>query len=155
MNTTYAIAVGGRSEKGDSAQVEIGSTTTQLDKEPPIISQIKVDQAMYPKLNKVQTVITWNTNELADSKVLFWEGAAYPTDSEKINIKDNKENVLNHMVTITTLKPGTVYGMQVESTDASGQKAQSKATAILTPRQQESVVQLIIKNIEDIFGMGQ
>jgi hypothetical protein len=155
MNTTYAIAVGGRSEKGDSAQVEIGSTTTQIDKEPPIISQIKVDQAMYPKLNKVQTIITWNTNELSSSKIIYWEGAAYPTDPEKINIKESGDLDTAHMVTVVTLKPGTVYGLQVESVDASGQKSQSKATAILTPRQQESVVQLIIKNIEDIFGMGQ
>jgi hypothetical protein len=155
MNTTYAIAVGGRSETGDSAQVEIGNTTTELDTQAPTISQIKVDQAMYPKIDKVQTNVTWNTNELSDSKVMFWEGVERPVDETKISIKENKESALSHMVTITTLKPGTVYGMQVESTDASGQKALSKATAILTPRQQESVVQLIIKNIEDIFGFGK
>jgi len=53
------------------------------------------------------------------------------------------------------LKPGGVYRIKVISEDIAGQVSTSKATAILTPKQSESVTQLIIKNVEDIFNFGK
>ena len=60
-----------------------------------------------------------------------------------------------HIVTLTNLKPGGVYRIKVISEDIAGQVSTSKATAILTPKQSESVTQLIIKNVEDIFNFGK
>ncbi|PIR58050.1 MAG: hypothetical protein COU71_00680 [Parcubacteria group bacterium CG10_big_fil_rev_8_21_14_0_10_38_31] len=152
MDTIYDLEIKSRTSDGEIALLDLGRKRTGADEEPPVMSQIKVDQAVYPKLNKVQTIISWTTNEPAKSKVVYWEGVEEP---KKPNIKDHDEFVTKHIVTLTNLKPGGVYRIKVISEDIAGQVSTSKATAILTPKQSESVTQLIIKNVEDIFNFGK
>lgn len=152
MDTLYDLEVKSRTSDGEIATFDLGRKRTGADEEPPVASQIKVDQAVYPKLNKVQTIISWTTNEPAKSKVVYWEGIEEPKEP---NIKENDEFVTKHIVTLTNLKPGGVYRLKVISEDLAGQVSTSKPTAILTPKQSESVTQLIIKNVEDIFNFGK
>jgi hypothetical protein len=152
INTLYSLSVGGVTPKGERVSVDVGNKRTSADISPPIISQMKIDQALYPKLNKVQTVVSWVTNEPSIGKVIYWEGKEEPLDPE---FKESMETVNRHIITLTNLKPGTVYRLKVESRDRAGQVAVSNTTAILTPKQQESVINLIIKNVEDIFNLGK
>ncbi|MCR4283878.1 MAG: FG-GAP-like repeat-containing protein [Parcubacteria group bacterium] len=152
MNTLYDLEIKSRTDDGEIATFDLGRKKTGADEDPPVMSQIKVDQAVYPKLNKVQTIISWTTNEPAKSKVVYWEGVDEPAEP---NVKEHDEFVTKHIVTLTNLKPGGVYRLKVESEDIAGQESISKPTAILTPKQSESVTQLIIKNVEDIFNFGK
>ena len=53
---------------------------------------------------------------------------------------------------MTNFIAGEVYQFQVESTDSNGKTVRSQTHTILTPRQQESVFQLIMNNIVQTFG---
>ena len=53
---------------------------------------------------------------------------------------------------ITKFEPGKVYSFRAESIDSGGNVSTSKIYTILAPRQSESVFQVIMKNVEDVFG---
>jgi hypothetical protein len=58
----------------------------------------------------------------------------------------------NHLFVMTDFTPGSIYQFQVESIDSNGHKIRSKTYTILTPRQKDSVFQVILNNVEQTFG---
>ncbi|MDI6717591.1 MAG: hypothetical protein QMD86_00880, partial [Patescibacteria group bacterium] len=57
----------------------------------------------------------------------------------------------NHSIILTNLKPGTIYQVKVISNDMSGNKTIFGPRTIITPRQTESIFDVIFKNFEDTF----
>ena len=57
-----------------------------------------------------------------------------------------------HASVITKFEPGQIYTFKVESIDNSNNVFLSKTYTILTPKQKETVFQVIVKNLEGIFG---
>ncbi|KKR20097.1 MAG: hypothetical protein UT48_C0022G0014, partial [Parcubacteria group bacterium GW2011_GWE2_39_37] len=57
-----------------------------------------------------------------------------------------------HVAVITKFEPGTVYSFRVYANDSAGNTTISKTFTVLTPKQKESVFQLILKNFESTFG---
>jgi len=122
---------------------------TKKDAEPPKISNLRIDNALLPgRVDKVLTVVTWRTNEPANSLVYFEEGLGIGELKNKAGKED--EFVLEHTVILVT-KTGTVYRLQVVSADESGNKEESSIKTILTPRSEESILDIIIKNFEETF----
>jgi len=104
---------------------------------------------------KVQAVITWNTDEPATTRVFYDKGVSQ-SDNFKESTKLDNNYTKKHIVVITSFDPGAIYRYKVESVDSAGNAAVSKIYTILTPRQKESVFQMIMKNIEETFGwMGR
>ena len=58
----------------------------------------------------------------------------------------------DHIIVITKFKPGTVYTFRVESIDASGNSTLSKPHTFMTAKQKESIIQVIIRVLENTFG---
>jgi ribosomal protein S27E len=79
------------------------------DTTPPVISDVKVS-GITDKL----AVVSWSTNEPADSTVEYGTTAGY---GQKVS---DGSFVLYHSVTLTGLAPSTVYHFCVASSDASG-----------------------------------
>ena len=123
---------------------------TKLDIEPPKISSIRIDNALLPEnVDKVLTVVSWRTNELANSIAYFEEGIGFgEVLANKTGLE--KEFTLEHTV-ILTLKIGTIYRIQISSTDEAGNETKSSARTILTPRVEESILNIIIQNFEEAF----
>ena len=140
-----------RNKEGNEVKSEIISFSTKKDVSPPIISQVKADSTLFPgREEKVQTIISWKTDEPSLGSISYQEGVT-ETDKIKLTSKDVALKT-DHFVVITKFKPNTVYKFFVESEDIVGNKAKSKDFTTLTPQKQESVIQLIIRSFEDIFG---
>lgn len=149
----YQVKLLGQDTKGDTVERVIETYSTGEDKTPPQIAQVQTDQALSTgKELKVQTVISWDTDEPATSRVYFQKGfvASSSDMSEKSALDLNYTK--KHGIVITKFEPGAIYTFRVESTDSSGNPALSKLFTVLTPRQKESVFQIILKNFESIFG---
>ena len=150
QGTTFALTIKARDLDGNETIQEAESFTTGKDENPPVIDQVRTDSALTQNDN-VQTIISWTTDELADTSLLYREGRS--GEEKEVRITDNE--TLNHVAVITTFKSGVVYYFKVKSVDQSENIGLSSEYALLTPKKKENVVQLIINNFEQIFGWAK
>ena len=145
--TNYSLVVKVRDEEGNETEETASNFTTGIDENPPLISQVRTESAL-AQSDKVQTIIHWETDEPANTSLIYKEGQY----GEEKEVKINDNYTLNHVAVVTVFKPGTVYYFQVKSIDQAGNEAQSSEHAVLTPRRRENIVQIIINNFQEIFG---
>jgi len=84
-----------------------------VDSTPPRISDISASN-----ITETGADISWETNEESDSQVEYW---ASPTTLSPLDT----ERVLNHLVSLTDLTPGTTHHFRVMSTDKADNQAAS------------------------------
>ena len=153
--TKYDVKVSGYNDKGNL--IEGGQTlsiTTSVDVTPPVISGFKVDSALVPgRTDKLQTIVSWTTNEPSNSIVYYQEGSATSNSNGEFanKVEDKDSYILNHAVILSSFKPGTIYQIKISSTDQAGNKANFGPRTIITPQQNQSIFDVIFKNFEDTF----
>ena len=148
-NVPYTLKVISRDEKGNEVKSSEYNLQTAKDVQPPAIINIQTQSAVSSR-DKVQTIVSWRTAEPATSRVVYQEGAMINPAMEKSSPL-NSDFKTSHVVVFTNFKPGTVYRLRIESVDESGNISSSKDLTILTPQKQETVIDLIVKNFQDVF----
>jgi hypothetical protein len=153
--TTYIVNISGVNEKGNTVESATPiKVTTSTDVTPPAITGFNVSGTLVPGRNdRIQTVVSWKTDEPADSTVYYEEGAGTPNDTKDLANKATGTGTItaSHSVILASLKPGTIYRIKVTSTDDSGNKATFGPRTIITPQQTQSITDIIFKNFEDSF----
>lgn len=94
--------------------VPTSTPTSTPDVAPPVISTI------VSSVSTSSAVITWSTNEIADSQIFYGASTTY-----SLSTALNSAPVTNHSQTLTGLDTDTLYHFQVRSKDASGNLATS------------------------------
>ena len=148
--TDFEVTVKVRDEAGNESEDEAGSFTTEKDESAPIIEQTKTDSALATN-DKVQTIISWITNEPTTGSIIFKDGSSGQEKEIEVDAIYSQQ----HIAVVTEFKPGTVYYFKVKSVDQAGNETISQDFALLTPRRKENIVQIIISNFEDIFGWAK
>lgn len=155
--TIYQVELSGKNAKGNVTSRVIETYSTSADDLPPQIFQVQTESALSTgKDTRVQTIISWMTNEPTLGQVNYIKGVNQNADdfNEKTPLETGYGK--KHVMVITKFTPGTVYSFRVSAIDSAGNQTLSKIYTILTPRQKESVFQLILKNFESTFGwMGK
>ncbi|MEK7145614.1 MAG: fibronectin type III domain-containing protein, partial [Patescibacteria group bacterium] len=156
----YQVELSGEDAGGNIVSKTLSTFSTSEIDSPPVITQVQTDAALIPGAQTaVQAIVSWLTNEPATSQVFYQRGFAKTSDpskefSQKTPLDPNF--IKRHILVITNFESGAVYQFQVESVDSSGNATRSKTYTILTPRQKESVFQVIMNNMEDTFSwVGQ
>lgn len=149
----YQITLSGKDAKGTKVEKVISSFSTTKDDLPPEISGIQTQSALsQSKDAKVQTIITWDTNEPTISQIKYakgvFEGENDLTESGSIETVYAKK----HTIVITKFAVGEVYSFRVLAIDSGGNQTLSGPHIILTPKQKEGVFELIIRTFESTFG---
>lgn len=149
----YEIELSSQDAQGNTAIQQIPLFSTSEDDLPPVIFNIKVDSTVFlDKSNRTQTIIIWLTNEPTTAKI-YWQEGVYGADVELINETDlNFDYTREHIMVFTKFKANLVYSFRVESIDSGGNVSMSKTNTFMTPKQQESILQIIIRILEDTFG---
>jgi hypothetical protein len=147
---TYAVKISALDEQGNQAEGALPDFITAKDENPPEIDQVKTDSALAQN-DKVQTIISWITDEPATTAFFYKEGAT--GDFKEVIISEAYST--NHVVVATIFKPGTVYHFKVKSVDQSGNEKITMDFALLTPQKKENIVQIIVTNFQDIFGWAK
>ncbi|HEU0085857.1 MAG TPA: immunoglobulin-like domain-containing protein [Candidatus Paceibacterota bacterium] len=151
--TSYEVTVSGLNSRGNL--IEGGSpitVRTQTDSTPPVISNLKVESNLVTgRTDRVQTIISWQTDEPSDSIVYFEEGSGSSTKELSGKIV-NPELTKNHLVILSAMKPATVYRFAVSSTDDANNTVKPPVRTFITPRKSESIVDIIFKNFDDTFN---
>jgi hypothetical protein len=148
--TMYSFNVLISDEAGNLARSDQYSFSTGDDTEGPVITGVNNRSTIISGQNKVQTVITWTTNEPTSSLVQYSLGAG--SGNYEQSSVENDDFVQNHIVVISGLKPGSVYRYRVVSKDYASNQSESEAYVLLTPQKEVSALDLIIQNLQSSFG---
>ncbi len=152
--TTYEVKAYGLTKDGNLVEVKEGMTvTTSQDVTPPQITNFKVDSTLIPsRSDRIQTVVSWRTDEPATSVIYYEEGSGSP-GAALANKQENADTLTDsHVVILTKLKPGTIYRFQISSSDDAGNTTTLPISTVVTPRQNQSIVDVIFKNFGDTFS---
>ena len=152
--TTYGIELLSTDPHGNTARRDMANYTTGKDIAPPEITQVRTDITVFPGAgNKIQVIVFWGTDELSTSQVLYDEGVAGVEGTEPaLSTSETIDMGTKHTIVIANWKPNTVYRFRVASTDASGNRAESKDFTVKTPQQKASIIDIIIANFSSTFG---
>ncbi|HAS84665.1 MAG TPA: hypothetical protein DCS23_01125 [Candidatus Yonathbacteria bacterium] len=153
--TAYEVNLSGVTEQGNIAEAGSPlSVTTSTDTTAPVISGFKVDNALVPgRTDRIQTIVSWVTDEPSNSTAYYQEGAGAPGETEELANKNEilDSYVTSHSIILPSLKPGTIYRLKVTSSDDSGNEGSFGPRTVITPKQTESITDIIFKNFEDSF----
>ena len=151
--TSYEISISGINSSGNLVEGSAPfNVRTSIDNIPPQISNIKVESALIVgRTDKVQTIVSWNTDEAATSAVYYEEGSGSPT-AKLADKQEDLELTKNHVVIISNFKPGTIYRFTVSSSDSAGNNTLPPVRTIITPKKTDSIVDVIFKNFDETFN---
>ena len=127
-STTYYYKVKSKDAVGNEAvsgQYTFTTNTADPDIAVPVISSVTV----YP--HATTTVISWNTNENATSKI-YYATADLTATSTVISAIENSTLVSAHSIELSGLATSTLYYFRVESRDASNNTATSTQNSFTT-----------------------
>ena len=148
--TEFSLKLKVRDEEGNETEETFPNFTTTKDEAAPKIERVKTDSALTQN-DKVQAIISWNTDELSTGEIFYKEGKAGNEKRFEVNLAPS----FAHIGVITSFKSGVVYYFKVKSTDQAGNAVISSDYALLTPKQRQNIIQVIIGNFTDIFGWAK
>jgi hypothetical protein len=150
-DTYYSALITAESEAGDKVQSPPFTFLTIRDVVPPVISKVNTESTLYPGADtKVQTIVSWETDEEAVCQFSFHQGF---NAAEKVDVLPIEADYTKKHVTVTTnLLPSTVYKFWVECYDKVQNKTRTSDYIMLTPTREQNIFDIILKNFESTFG---
>ena len=149
--TDYVVIAKGRDKGGNEAVSEAQKVTTATDTRPPAISNVRVEPVVQGVGEEAtaQLVVSWDTDELSSSQVLYGEGS-----SGSLSNKTQKDDSLtfNHLVVVPNLQVSKVYHLKVVTADKANNESQSIDQVVITPKATRSALNLVISNLSQAFG---
>lgn len=150
-DTYYSAMVEVENEYGEKAKSSPFTFLTIKDEVPPEISKVKTESTLYPGGDtKVQTIISWETDELSVCQLFYHQGLATGEEVEKLEVEENYTQ--KHVQVTTNLLPSTVYKFWIKCWDDVENEGRSRDFSMLTPTREESIIDIILKNFESTFG---
>jgi hypothetical protein len=150
--TTFEVTYFGHTADGVKIEGSSIRVTTQIDNKAPAISDVSISSAFIPyRPNQLQTLISWKTDEPANSIVEYEEGPG-SADELANKLGEEEEYTKEHIVVLPGFKPGTIYRVKITSSDMAGNDGLVPTRTIITPVATDSVFEIIINNFEDVFG---
>lgn len=151
--TFYDVEIESVDADGNVAAETFERFSTAEDDLPPELSHIQADSTVFlDRGDKIQTIISWLTNEPATSRVYYQEGVhglgVDLVEATALNTDYSKE----HVMVVTKFKPGLVYTFRVESIDSGGNTTLSKPHTFMTAKKRESIIDMILRILEETFG---
>ncbi len=150
-NTEYSFLINVEDEKGEKAASPEIRVSTGKDTQPPRILEVKTSSAISPRGQAIQTIISWQTDELSTSRVYYVEGIKWEDKLAKSTPMDNILSI-RHIVVLPKLKPGKVYLFKTESIDSSQNRSFSKTYTLFTPQRRKTIIQIMMSQFEKTFG---
>jgi hypothetical protein len=151
--TEYNIIVKGIDRFGNEAQSDIFEIRTATDSRPPTVSNIRIEGGILTSEDvseekSAQLIVAWDTDEPSTSQVELGEGSGVTytqISSEDSNLTSN------HLIIMSNLSPSKVYHLRVISTDSADNTVRSADQVTITPKNTESVVEVLFGALGDIF----
>ncbi|MFZ2152908.1 MAG: fibronectin type III domain-containing protein [Microgenomates group bacterium] len=150
-DTDYIVIVKGKDYAGNEAKSSQNKFKTSADLRPPLITDMRAEGAIngVGEVTKAQIMVYWNTDEPATSQIEYGEGTGtdYPNRTQ-----EDGNLTMNHVVTVTDLKPSQVYHLRIISRDRIGNQIESADNVTVTPKATKSALDLVVNSLSKSFG---
>ena len=153
QNTTYHFRIGGVDKYSVKVMSADSTFKTSKDTTGPKIDDIRSETLRSRDAEgkeKISVIVNFTTNEEATSYVEYAEGITMATYNKKTRVNNTLN--LSHSALIEGLKPATTYHYRIVTKDRYGNTTKSMDKTILTPKESETVLQKIIKVLEETFS---
>jgi hypothetical protein len=150
-DTEYHYQIVSRDEFGNEVVDDDKAVRTPLDTEGPKIVSVKTDVMPLGEGDETaQVIISYETNKPATTLIQYDEGVI----GGKYSMSTIKDSTLNmtHTVIIKDLTPATTYHFRIATEDRRKNQTTSNDYTFLTPSKEKSILQLIIKALEETFS---
>ena len=151
LGASYSAVVKAQSVLGDTVTSPKLYFTTVKDVEPPVIAKVTQDSTLFASADvKVQTIVSWNTDEKAYCQ--FYSREGLNPSVEATGRGEETDPRTDHVEVITEFLPSTVYQFWIECRDPSGNKSKSENFVLFTPDKVKSIIDIILENFQGTFG---
>jgi len=151
FDTYYSAVIKVESEEGESAASEPITFITIKDEYAPVVSKVNTESTLYPGTeNKIQTIASWESDEPAQCQLFYHQGLVLIDEPD--TLPKEEDFSAKHVQVITNFLPSTVYKFWIVCNDEALNESKSDDFTMLTPTQEESIIDIIIKNFESSFG---
>jgi hypothetical protein len=150
-NTEYHYQIVAHDQSGNEVVDEDKVVRTPLDTVGPKISDLKIDVMPINENDTTgQVIISWKTDKPATSLVQYDEGIIGGRYSKSSTEDTTLSNT--HTVIIKGLDAGKNYHFRILAKDKRGNETISNDYNFITPTQEKSILQLILKSLEETFS---
>jgi phosphodiesterase/alkaline phosphatase D-like protein len=150
-NQEYHYQILAKDDAGNEVADADKIVRTPLDTEGPKITNVKIDVLPMGESDTTSSIIvSWTTNKPASTLVEYGEGVIGGT-YDKRSVEDASLNN-SHTVIIKGLTPATSYHYRLVSADKRNNQTISQDYTFVTPAKEKSILQLILKSLEETFA---
>lgn len=153
FGTRYTAVISATNKAGDNYDSKPFSFITVRDVIAPIISKVKNESTLFPGDDaKVQTIISWLTDEPAFCQVYYTQGLVHDAATAGDSLPKEKDPLSNHTQVIVGFVAGTVYKFWLVCDDVAGNETQSEDYVLITPIKEKNIIDIILENFQGTFG---
>ena len=150
-SSLYVFTIRGRDEYGNQAVSDPIRYVTGADTKPPSVEDLVIETPIVGEgvESKAEIVLSFTTDEPAFSQVMWGAGTGseYPQSTQT-----SAEATTDHMIVLRDLNPTSTYHLKIKTTDQTKNSSETEDTVVVTPTAQAAAFELILKNLEGIFG---
>jgi hypothetical protein len=126
---------------------------TVRDVVPPLISKVANESTLFPSEDtKVQTIITWITDEPAYCQVFYIQGLVRSEVKPPDSLPIEDDPVTLHTRVVIGFAPAQVYKFWTKCHDEAKNESQSEDFVLITPIKEKNIIDLILENFQGTFG---
>lgn len=153
FGTRYTGIVTATNEAGDNVDSKPFSFITVRDVLPPEIAKVTNESTLFPgEDTKIQTILTWQTDEPSYCQVFYLQGLVKQAGDEGDSLLPEVNPVENHTQVIVGFSPGNVYKFWMKCHDEAGNTTQSEDYVLITPIREKNIIDIILENFQGTFG---
>ena len=153
FGTKYSATIISTNESGDTAVSKPFTFVTVRDVVPPVISKVKNESTLFPSEDtKIQTIVTWQTDEPANCQVFYTQGLIHGESNKGESLPIEQNPLADHTQVIVGFAPATVYKFWIECADESKNSATSEDFVLITPIKEKNIIDVILENFQGTFG---
>lgn len=151
LGTRYSAVITATNESGDTLSSDPFTFITIRDVIPPAITKVKNESTLFPgEDTKIQTIVSWETDEPAVCQVFYTQGAAGSGEGDSLPLEPNP--LTQHTQVIVGFAPSTVYRFWVECSDEGRNSSISEDFVLITPFKEKNIIDIILENFQGTFG---
>lgn len=151
-DSQYRLVARSRDGSGNLVSSDEQLFKTALDTRPPLITDVVVDGSIRGSGAEArgQIVVSWRTDEPATSQVAYGEGAGGFLSN---STSEDARLTYEHVVVISDLSTSRVYHVEPRSTDNGKNQSQGEQQVAIIGRPSDSVLGIIVKALQQVFGI--
>lgn len=153
FGTRYNVIAVATNKAGDNYESKVISFITVRDVVAPIITKVNNESTLFPSDDaKVQTILSWTTDEPAFCQVFYTQGLGHGDPNSENSFALEKNPVTDHTQVVVGFTPGTVYRFWIKCHDESQNETQSDDFVLITPVKEKNIIDIILENFQGTFG---